>query len=318
MDHGPKTIQQFSMFKLITLLLACIIGFGCSPAGSGSGGAAAGEKALRIVHNGQAGTLAVFRGQEQEPVLTQNAKADARPYIHPILAPDGKGVFTQYRPGHHLHQTGLYWGLKKLNGRDYFIKWQGDYWRRVSARVVEQQGPQVKWQTQYDLLDSTGTAVLRETQNWTMQQHQGQFLLDLEWKGEAKTDVTLGKFYVGGLFLRMPWHKGLPAEVVNAAGQRNQQAEGQRAEWLDVGMPIQGREDWGHIALLDHPQNKAFPISWRVDGELGVGPSRQIMGDWKIAKGQTEVIRYRLVVYTGAFDQSRMARTWKAFSAEDF
>jgi hypothetical protein len=308
------------MKKTITIIMACIIGFGCSPQLSGNdpaGGAAAGEKELRIIHDQEAGTLAVFRGQEQEPVLTQNAKAGERPYIHPIVAPDGKGVFTQYRPSHHLHQTGLYWGLKRVNGRDYFMKWQGDYWRRVSARVVEKKGEQVKWQTQYDLLDSTGTAVLTETQNWTMQQQQGKFLLDLEWKGEAKTDVTLGKFYVGGLFLRMPWHQGTAGEVVNAAGQRNREAEAQRAEWLDVGMQIQGREDWGHIAIFDHPGNKAFPISWRVDGELGVGPSRQIMGDWKIAKGETEVIRYRLVVYTGKLDPAEMTRNWKEFSSQD-
>jgi Methane oxygenase PmoA len=304
------------MSKAITLILVCIIGFGCSSPRSGSS-RAAGEKALRIIHNEEAGTLAVFRGEEQEPVLTQSAKAGERPYIHPIVAPDGKGVLTQYRPAHHLHQTGLYWGLKRLNGRDYFMKWQGDYWRRVSARVVEPKGEQVKWQTVYDLLDSTGTAVLTETQNWTLQQHQGKFLLDLEWKGKAQTDVTLGKFYVGGLFLRMPWHKGITGEVVNAAGQRNREAEAQRAEWLDVGMQIQGRDDWGHVAIFDHPGNKDFPISWRVDGELGVGPSRQIMGDWKIAKGQTEVIRYRLVVYTGKLDPTEMTRSWKEFSSQD-
>ncbi len=31
--------------------------------------------------------------------------------------------------------------------------------------------------------------------------------------------VTVERFYVGGLFIRMPWHKGIAGEVINAAGQ---------------------------------------------------------------------------------------------------
>ena len=75
---------------------------------------------LRIVHDEAAGTIAVFRRGGQEPILTQNARVDFRPYIHPIAAPDGKGVLTEYSPEHHRHQTGLYWGFTRVNGRDYF------------------------------------------------------------------------------------------------------------------------------------------------------------------------------------------------------
>ena len=39
-----------------------------------------------------------------------------RPYIHPIVSPDGKGILTEYSPGHHKHQTGLYWGFTRING----------------------------------------------------------------------------------------------------------------------------------------------------------------------------------------------------------
>jgi hypothetical protein len=268
---------------------------------------------LRIQHDENAGTLAVLSRDNKEPMLIQNAKATERPYIHPIVAPDGKGILTEYRPQHHLHQTGLYWGLKMVNGRDYFMKWQSDYWKRVSAKVIEEKGLKVKWQTVYDMLDSTGKAILTETQTWALQEQHGKWLLDLEWKGEAKTDVTIGKFYVGGLFLRMPWRKGIPAEVVNAAGQRNAEAEAQRAIWTDVGMQVEGRDGWAHIAILDHPDNKAFPTPWRVDNELGIGPSRQILGDWKLNRSETEIIRYRLVVYTGNLSPAELNRYWKEF-----
>lgn len=250
-------------------------------------------------------SFSVFKGKGTQLVLTQVAKANERPYLHPIMAPHGQGPITEFRPGHHLHQTGLFWGLKRVNGRDYFMKWKGDYWQRVSAKIITRRGKQVAWQTVYNLLDSTGNTTLVETQRWTLQEINGRFVLDFEWKGQAQTNVTMGKFYVGGLFVRMPWTKGTLGEAINAAGQTNKQAEAQRSEWLDVGMQLKGRSDWAHFTFFDNPQNKAFPTPWRVDGELGIGPSRQIMGDWTIPKGETETIRYRIQIYTGAFDAQR-------------
>ena len=260
-------------------------------------------------------TISVFRN-DNKLVLTQNVKTDVRPYIHPIIAPDGKGILTEFSPEHHKHQTGLYWGLKKVNGRDYFMNWKGDYWRRVSARAVREHGSIVQWQLVYDLLDESGNAILTETQTWSLQENQGKFLLDLEWSGQAKAGVKMEKFYVGGLFLRMPWHKGIDGEVINADGKRNSEGEGQRAIWNDIGIQIDGREDKAHIAILDHPGNAGSPVAWRVDNELGIGPSRQIPGDWSIEKGNTEVFRYRLIIYTGEFDKGNLDRLWKEYSNE--
>ena len=79
---------------------------------------------------------------------------------------------------------------------------------------------------------------------------------------------------------------------------------------------IAGRDDWGHIAILDHPDNTGFPIAWRVDAQLGVGPSRQILQDWRLTEGESEVTRYRLVVYTGRLDPTVLHRAWTAYASE--
>lgn len=55
--------------------------------------------------------IEVRREGAPAPLLVQNTTADIRPYIHPLMAPDGNGVLTQFRPNHHIHQTGL---LSKL------------------------------------------------------------------------------------------------------------------------------------------------------------------------------------------------------------
>jgi putative membrane-bound dehydrogenase-like protein len=271
-------------------------------------------RGLTIREDTKAGTISVFRAGHAEPMVVQNAKPDARPYLHPIAAPDGKGVLTEVSPAHHPHQTGLYWGFTRVNGRDYFHNPKGDYWRRMSATVTQAEGEEVRWQTVYDLLDASGNAMLTETQRWSMREENGALVLGLEWRGEARTDVTIGQYNYGGLFLRMPWHEGIAGEIVNAARQRNDRAEGQRAMWIDVGMQVEGRSDLAHIAIFDYPDNAGYPQTWRVDGQLGVGAARSRTGDWTIKKGETEVIRHQLVVYTGALSDVRMDAAWTAYS----
>ncbi len=257
--------------------------------------------------------IEIYRSGLEEPFITQVARADHRPYLHPIIAPDGQGMLTEYSPGHHKHQTGIYWGFTRVNGRDYFHNPGGDYWRKVSSKVLESSGSSVSWQTTYEMLDEGAEVVMTETQTWTVQLQDATYLLDLSWQGEAQTDVTIAEYDYGGLFIRMPWKEGMAGEAVNAARQRNEHAEGQRAMWLDVGMQVEGREDLGHITIMDHRENAGFPQTWRVDGQLGVGPARSRAGDWTIDNGETETIRHRLLMYTGALDDVWMTDRWNDY-----
>ena len=299
------------------LFITLLPGYGCT--GDEAGDAQpAWETRLSIRQDERAGTISVFREKATEPLIVQNARASFRPYLHPIMAPDGKGVLTEDNPAHHPHQTGLYWGFTRVNGRDFFHHPEASHWRRVSATVREALGDVVTWQTVYDLLDETGTPILRETQNWSMRAPKGKIFLDLEWTGEAKTDLTIGEYSYGGLFLRMPWRQGIRGDVVNAARQRDQQAEGKRALWVDVGMEIEGREDLAHIAIFDHPQNDGFPQTWRVDGQMGVGPVRVRIGAWEILKGEMEIIRHRLVAYAGELNNVELRDLWKEYSGSRY
>ncbi len=327
----------------VLLVLAALVA-GCTQ-GTGTEGAEAQESTsmvpLRAVQDEETGSIAIYREGEEEPIVTQNAGAEHRPFLHPIVAPDGKGLATEYSPGHHPHQTGLYWGFTRVNGepmdedtlrqwfyrrdkpeeiaravgRDYFHNPGGDYWRRDSATVVTEAGTEVQWQTVYGMLDADGNAFMTETQNWSMRADEDRFILDLEWAGEAVAgDVSINEMSYGGMFLRMPWTRDTPGEAVNAARQRNRQAEGQRAMWVDVGMQVEGRDDFLHVAIFDHPMNAGYPKTWRVDGQLGVGPARSRMGDWHIPEGTTEVIRHRLIVYTGELNDLELTEDWEEYT----
>lgn len=275
------------------------------------------NQSLKVVYNEQEATITVFREGEQEALVVHHAKKDMRPYLHPIKAPDGDGVLTNFSPGHHTHQTGLYWGFTRVNGRDYFHHPGADYWQRVSADVFKAAGDTVVWQTTYNLLDERGDSILTEKQTWSLTEKGGKFLLNLEWTGKAQKDVTIGEYDYGGLFLRMPWRKGIEGEVVNAAGLKNKEAEGQQAIWVDVGMEIEGRSDWGHIAIFDHSDNTGAPLPWRVDGQMGVGPVRARLGDWKIKQGETETIHHQVVVYTGQRNDIKLTKLWEQYTGKE-
>jgi len=279
-------------------------------------GQAASAHSLEAKFDEKTGTITIHREGLVKPVVTQNAAADHRPYLHPIIGPDGNGVFTEYSPGHHKHQTGIYWGFTRVNGRDYFHNPAGKYWKRKGVKVLEAKGESVKWETVYDLLDADGNEVLTETQRWSMTSENDRHILNLEWQGAGQTDVTIGKYSYGGLFVRMPWQKGIKGEAVNAARDSNRRAEGKRAMWLDVGMEISGLDDWGHIAIFDHHKNAGYPQPWRVDGQLGVGPVRARLGDWKIAQGKTETIRHQIHVYSGKLDDKDLTNRWKAYTGQ--
>lgn len=298
---------------------------------------------FHVEHKGQ--QIAVFRNDLVEPIVTQDAKTDHRPFLHPIMAPDGIGELTEYSPGHHPHQTGLYWGFTRVNGsaigpdiikkwfykpdkpadiqkqlgRDFFHHPGTDYWQRVSADVLEAAGPEVSWQTVYNMLAADGNTIIVETQTWSMRDRDNgqKSILDLEWKAEAKTDTAIGEFPYGGMFLRMPFRRENGGRALNSEGQANQDAEGQRARWVAVEMPIPGRseipEPLCSIAIMDHPSNSDHPTPWRVDGQFGIGPSRGILSTWKIANGAPAVFRHRILVACGALDRAGIEQEWKKF-----
>jgi hypothetical protein len=259
------------------------------------------------------GRFSILRPTVDQPLLVFHAPEDGRPYLHPLLAPDGKGVLTEFSPAHHKHQTGIYVGFLKVNGRDYFHNRGGDYFRR-RAFDYKSNSQGVIWNSRYELLDANHDSQLTETQSWHFRDFTKSYLIDFTWTAKANTDITFEKYDYGGLFVRMPFKGQSGGKAINSERQANAKAEGQKARWIDIGMTVEGRKDPGHIAVLSHANNPNAPLPWRVDGQLGVGPAPSRLGAWKLGKGEAVTFRYRFLVYTGEFQQDQVEAQWKAFS----
>lgn len=329
-------MKRWSLINVCILVVSILLFTACN---TESGKDREIQVQFRVEQDSTAGTISIYREGQEKPALVQNARPDHRPYLHPIMAPDGNGSLTEYSPEHHKHQTGLYWGFTRIDGakissdsikalweakkydelrekwgRDYFHNPGGDYWQRVSTKVLKAEGPEVKWQTVYNMLAEDGNPLMTETQIWSMQAQDDKYFIDLLWSGEAKTDFTITEYDYGGLFLRMPWREGIQGKAVNSIRQVNEAAEGQQAIWVDVGMEIDGREDFGHIAIFDNNKNVGYPQHWRVDNQLGVGPVPAKAGDRHMKKGNTEIFRHRLVAYTGELNDIELTAMWKKYT----
>jgi hypothetical protein len=268
-------------------------------------------------------TLEIRREGQEAPLLVFHAGKEERPYIHPLVAPDGRGELTEFSPGHHPHQTGLYVGFLKVNGRDFFHNRGAGYFRRLGASSTDAdaaparvEGRRAAWEARYEWLDQDGRTILAETQRWTLIDQGDSLVLDLDWLGQAAAGVEFGQHEYGGLFVRMPWRAETGGEAVNSEAEVNAEAEGRRARWVDVGVPIEGRDDPGHIAILDHPDNPGHPATWRVDDQLGFGPAPGRRGPWRIDAGRSARLRYRIVAYTGGLSRDLVETEWERFKAE--
>lgn len=263
--------------------------------------------------------LAIYRVATKETLAVQNARTAKRPYLHPLLAPDGKGVLTEDAPPHHPWQHGLYVGLNRVNEVGFWSEGGSDgTFHPEPISQVSASAARADWRVQTVWKAPNGTSMLDETQAWTLRDEESQVILDLTWTLKARIPITFGKSTYGGLFIRMPYRGGADAKAITSEGKVNLAGEGQRAKWVALQMPIPGRPQNGiaGMALLDHPKNPDHPLPWRIDNELGVGPSRSILGDWKLNTDQSITFYFQVVLFTGVIPTQAIQSAWTRFSTE--
>lgn len=267
------------------------------------------------------GRVDVLRVGFATPVLTQHAHKDHRPFIHPILIPDGTAVLTQDAPGHHPWQHGLYIGLNDVNGVGFWS--EGLHPRRDPADdgtfhpqilgTPRSEGNRAEWSVRTEYRSHPGDAVLEELQEWAFTDFGDRYTLDLRWTITAVVPITFGKYEYGGLFLRMPYSDKDGGTARNSERQVGEAAEGQRARWVSSQMPLDGAADEVLVVVMDRPGNLEYPTPWRVDNELGIGPSPSVAGPWQLAAGASRDFHYRVAVFARPVGDTTIEQAWTSF-----
>jgi hypothetical protein len=266
-----------------------------------------------------ADAVTVVRAEDRAPVLIHHVPAGARPFLHPIQAPGGAGVITEDAPPHHPWQHGLYIGLNDVNGAGFWS--EGLDPRRAAIDgtfdpVIESAGTEdgvATWAIRTRYLANDGTPVFDDRQSWSAQLSAGLLVLDLTWSLGADHEVVFGAYDYGGLFLRMPFRADAGGHAESSEGTS---ADGQRARWVAVRMPLPDTGREVSVAMLDHPGNPGSPVTWRIDGELGICPSPSIAGQWSIPAGEQATFRYRLAVFGDLVTPETIDAVWRTYAGE--
>ena len=250
------------------------------------------------------------------PLLTYVAIPGQRPFLHPVYDASGKHVLTQDRPDDHPWQHGIFTGFHQINGFNY---WKEDQGRQRLVRVSDLRADdnRVSWKSLIELVDPQGSIVLEEENVITIHapESTNAYLIDFSLLLRAKEkDVQFGKFFVGGLSVRMPWAKSNPRQThLNSNGLIGRAGEQKRAAWCTVEQPF-GDNTLG-IAILDHPTNINHPPSWRVDEQGLINPNISGLAAWSLPKGQSRQFHYRILIYRGAANKDQLDARFREFSA---
>ncbi|TMV44730.1 hypothetical protein FE783_31735 [Paenibacillus mesophilus] len=249
------------------------------------------ENRIDIVAQGRLFTSYVF-----DPLL-------AKPYIGPILGPDGES-FTRldFETKEHPHHRSLWLAIGDVNDIDFWNERADRYGKQVLAELSEKtDGPvMARLTSTQNWCSHGGKAQLSETRTMTFYNTtENGRLIDLDFEIRADKDrVEFGATKEAGpLGIRVA--ESMKADnggtIVNAFGSVGEkECWGQRAPWCDYYGKAGGRTLG--IAAFDHPDNEDFPTYWHVrDYGLLAANNLYFSGGKLFRKGES--IRYRHRVY---------------------
>ena len=239
----------------------------------------------------------------------------------------------------HPHHRGFWIGHGDVNGVDVWTD-KGP----LTGRIVHDSFEQIKsgWdsgviQTRNSWVDSTGKVLCTDEEKLTFYNpgEAPERVFDFEITFYATNGpVVLGDTKEGMLALRIaesmrltkPTPKGqkpIPGagHLVNSEGLRDGAVWGKRADWVDYYGPVNGVTVG--IAMFDHPSNLRHPTTWHardyglmaanafgLHDFMGKGKGK---GDYKIRKGKSLTLKYRIYLHEGDEKEGRVAEQYKAF-----
>jgi putative heme-binding domain-containing protein len=254
---------------------------------------------------------------ESIELVTYVMETNSRPYLHPVHDASGSVVLTEDKPADHPWQHGIFTGFHRVNGFNY---WKEDEGRQRFVRLldVKEASNRISWRALVELVAPDGNVVMEEEDAITIHAPESPdaYIIDFDLLLRTKSQaVNFGKFFVGGLSVRMPWDKANPRQThLNSTGLRNRDCEQQRAAWCNVERPF-GNESFG-ITVFDHPVNANHPSSWRADEQGLINPNISALGDWTLGARETKLFRYRLLVSRGSATREQLAKSFETFTSD--
>ena len=253
-------------------------------------------------------------------------------FIHPLWSPQGQEL-TRVSPSDHYHHFGLWnpW-TKVLVDTDTI-----DFWNlaarkgtvRFSNFVSVTQGPIFgEFEALHDHVvfkKNEEKVAMRELQSvriYPSPTNKDYYITDItiQLNPATEKDVVLLEYRYGGLGWRATgaWNKD-NSETLTSTGKTRKDADGTKARWCIVQGAMQ--QDHAGIVMMSYPANynhpeplRIWPESMNGRGDVFANFSPTKDKDWKLERGNNYLLRYRLLVFNGKFNQSQAEAAWQYFA----
>ena len=271
-----------------------------------------------------------------KPFTEYVAKSGPKPILWPIYGPTGKRMTREYpmkpegletEKKDHIHHRSFWFTHGNVNGVNFWAETPGHGEVKQKSIEVANEGDTAVIVTENEWLSPEGKKVCEDVRTLTFGADDGQRWIDFDITIKATDgDVTFGDDKEGTFGVRvagtMKTTSNLGGEIVNSEGQKDVEAWGKPASWVDYHGPVEG-EELG-IAILNHPSSFRYPTTWHVRtyGLFCANPfgysffksTKEKNGEHTIPSGGTLTLRYRVLFHEGDEKEGKVADAFATYS----
>ena len=300
-------------------LLACVVLVTTTPNAAAEGAIPVEGKYVRLV---RPGVLEIRLG-DRKVAEYRFGKDVPKPYIYPVLGPDGKPM-TEDAPRDHVHHRSIYFSHDEVGGHHFWHEGRGGSpirHERFLKIYDKKEGPGF---TSVNAWMAGDKPLLRDTRTFRfIPLEKDEYLLDISIKFAAvDRDVTFGQTKEAGLpGLRVAPElrvRGGRGRMVNSEGKINEkECWGKKAKWVDY---TGQRPDstWVGIACMAHPSNRPYPPAWhaRDYGLLGTNYTKWHKPVTLKPGDAPWTLRSRFYIHRGKTEDAKVAEQFERYSKE--
>ncbi|MFW6161411.1 MAG: PmoA family protein [Planctomycetota bacterium] len=266
------------------------------------------------------------------------AKAEGKPYFHPVCLPDGT-VLTWHRPPDHRWHRGLWFSWKLINGLNY---WEENQQGRSQGRTeVQTLAFQKKDSGQTHIVmrigyhppDKPNVLTERREIAITAPDAEGRYRMDWVQAFKAQDEDVLldrtpikgepgGKGWGGYAGLSYRSAKALTGyQVINSEGQQNMAGHGKACCWLDLSGVVGPEKKPAGVALFNHPVSERHPIPGYIimRGHFGyISPAFLFHKPYRLPAGETLTLCCRVLIHPGVGEQARLDKEWQSYRSIEY
>ena len=262
--------------------------------------------------------------------------SNGKPILWPILGPE-KQEMTRAFPMRndasetmkdHLHHRSLWFTYGDVNGVSFWDELEGHGVIKHRDFPEFRGGESAFISSRNDWLTPTGARLLEDSRKVSIFKVGDSLFIDFVIQLHAPDgDIRFGDTKEGAFGIRVPTWLSVDAKqggvIVTSNGDKDENAWGKRADWVDYHGPHNGKV-YG-IAILNHPTSFRYPTRWHVRtyGLFAANPfgSRHFDesaedGAHVLRRGETLALKYRVVFHPGSAADARVAELFEQYKAE--